>query len=168
MRRQYVVPVIALALLVLTGCDPDQRTLDEGRNIDLNKIEGKISSKVKKRFSELARDANGQSVQGQEYNCLTIARTDTRQTEEFCGVSDEVFLSVDVGMELPNRLLTLKRMTEIQGRVVDKISRPDISKFYVVVDQGYGVEIYEVTSEVYYRNIEIGMQLPADFNTTAR
>ena len=164
MRRGLTLLIVGAALLVLTACDPSQQVIEKGQKIDLGRIEGVVTGKGV-RFFEGDNDATKER-KGQQYYWIGIRRRDTNQDEEFVDVPDVAYRSVQPGVNLPDLLLTAKRLTEIRGKIVDVKACPEVNQYFVVIDHGYGFVSYSAPIEVFYRYIHVGLELPIDIAPT--
>lgn len=154
--NKILLLTLVLFLAVFSGCgDPNEAQLDKGKNIDLERTTGTITSKSV-RYFEGNQDWTKER-KGLPYYCLTISTTNQNNSttsEEFIGVPVEKFDFVEVGMELSSTILNSDMLAKINGKIVDMQADMSRRQFFIAVEQTDRIKIYRVCPEVYYRKIK--------------
>lgn len=151
--------------------DPAEDELAKGRNFDIQRTRGLVTSLGVRYF--VGDQKHTAEQKGQAYYFVQVQVDETvPQTPQpglvvmpqpmlFVGIPKEVYDALELNMRLPAYpLLVQERLPFFRGRVVDKVAYPRENEFFVVVDDGKTVRTYRLTAETYYRDVMIGMELP--------
>lgn len=157
---------LVIACLWVSGCweeDPTQEQLAKGQNIDIERMEGRVTSKSVKNFK--GDREHTKARMWKPYYCISVyhegATSMASSTEEFLDVPVEVFDAVYIGKELPTTpLLSLTQLSKMEGEVADMQADLITGTFSIVVSNLEGIHIYRVDIKTYYTLVRIGSKLP--------
>jgi len=157
MKNRLRFGFLSLLLVLCLACDPNEAELKCGQSLDIERMTGTVTAKAVCYFQ--GDNEYTKKDQGKPFYCLTIQHDGT--TDEFKGVLPNVFDAVEVGTILPrNPVLTLKHLQAMSGTVVDLKSDLSQQKWFVAIKDAEVIKVFQVERDVYYKYINVGMQLP--------
>ena len=151
---------------LLAGCsyDPDEEELLRGQKIDIEKIEGEVTAIGVNFF--VGDKTNTRELKGQPYFWIKISYINeggVKVEETFKGIPSEVREALNIGMKLPaTSLLSLTKLTKMEGAIVDIDRNLEKNRFFVVIKDLEGINVYNIDMKTYYMLVHVGTKLPLD------